>query len=58
MQGAKNNPSFDGGSILKNIYELYAKQNGLRLEYTLDRATKTFTYCFYDADGNEVPVKY
>ena len=57
MQGAKNNPACDGGTVLKALYEIYAKQNGLRLQYTLDRETKTFTFCFYDAEGNLVPVR-
>lgn len=56
MPGAVNNPALDGGTVLKTLYEIYAKQNGLRLQYTLDRETKTFTYGFYDAEGNLVPV--
>lgn len=52
----EKHPKMDGGFILKTLYEIYAKQNGLRLEYTLDREAKTFTYALYDAQGNLVSV--
>lgn len=57
MESSELRPKIDGGFILKTIYEIYAKQNGLRLEYTLDRETKTFIYALYDPEGNLVSVK-
>lgn len=54
MDSTFHNP----GYVLKTLYEIFAKQNGLRLEYTLDEETKTFTYAFYDKDGNLVTADY
>lgn len=54
MDSTFHNP----GYVLKTLFEIYAKQNGLRLEYTLDEENKTFTYALYDKAGNLVPAKY
>lgn len=51
-----DNPKLDGMTVMKTLLEICARERGLRLEYTIDRETNTFTYGLYNAEGRLVQL--